>query len=179
MTTWKRRLPLLLALLLLAPLACQEAKPPGGVPTSTEAGPAQDPVAELPDPNIRFGMPAPAAADPASREAYLISRMQYVLSYNDKTHNPNWVAWRLTQENIGKAKRGAFQPDPLLPRGFGHVTAHTYDGSGFDRGVEEGLRGRPRNYMTRMRFIAQPACLGPVRLASDKRDPHALDELVA
>jgi hypothetical protein len=110
---------------LLAPLACQDAKPPGGA--SPGPGPAPAAQAELPDPNVRFGMPAPAAADPDNREAYLITRKQYALSYNDKTHNPNWVAWRLTQDDIGKAKRGAFQPDPLLPRGFGKVTAHTYE----------------------------------------------------
>jgi len=88
MPTWKRCHPFLLAV-LLAPVACQEAKPPGGVPAGTDPGAAQAPQAELPDPNIRFGMPAPATANPANREAYLLTRKQYVLSYNDKTHNPN------------------------------------------------------------------------------------------
>jgi endonuclease G len=123
---------------LMAPLACQGGKPPPG----TEPGSTQAPQAESPDPNIRFGMPAPATADPSNREAYLISRKQYVLSYNDKTHNPNWVCLRLTKDDIGKAKRGAFQPDPLLPRGFGKVTAHTYDGSGFDRGHQCAAQDR-------------------------------------
>jgi endonuclease G len=86
------------------------------------------------NPNLRFGMPAPAKADAASREAYLIERPQYVLSYNGQTRTPNWVSWRLRAEDIGNAQRGAFEPDPLLPRGFAHVTTHVYDGSGFDRG---------------------------------------------
>src|SRR5438046_2281190 len=47
--------------------------------------------------NIRFGMPAPATADPKQRENFLISRAQYVLSYNDKTKTPNWVSWHLTK----------------------------------------------------------------------------------
>ena len=37
---------------------------------------AQEPKA---NPNVRFGLPAPAKADPASREAYLIDRPQFVL----------------------------------------------------------------------------------------------------
>jgi endonuclease G len=90
--------------------------------------------AQQANPNVRFGMPAPAKADAASREAYLIERPQYVLSYNAQTRTPNWVSWRLRAEDIGNAQRGPFEPDPLLPRGFAHVTTHVYDGSGFDRG---------------------------------------------
>jgi DNA/RNA endonuclease G (NUC1) len=81
--------------------------------------------------NIRVGMPAPAGTE---REAYLIGRPQYVLSYNGTTRTPNWVSWRLTREDIGKAARGAFVPDPLLPANIAKVTSHIYDGSGFDRG---------------------------------------------
>jgi endonuclease G len=93
-------------------------------------------LAQEPNPNLRFGMPAPAKADPeASREAFLIARPQYVLSYNAKTRTPNWVCWRLRKEDIGTAARSAFEPDPGLPRGIiARVTAHDYDGSGFDRG---------------------------------------------
>src|SRR5262249_55238145 len=36
--------------------------------------------------------------------------------------------------DIGKVPRGAFEPDPDLPRGIAHVTSHAYDESGFDRG---------------------------------------------
>ena len=80
-------------------------------------------------------MPGSAAKE---REAYLISRPQYTLSYIGKTRNPNWVAWRLRHEDIGKAKRGPFNPDPLLPHNITHVTSHVYDGSGFDRGLGLG-----------------------------------------
>jgi endonuclease G len=80
-------------------------------------------------------MPAPAKASPESREAYLIDRPQYVLSYNAKTRTPNWVCWRLRKEDIGNAARGPFQPDPLLPKGvIARVTSRDYEGSGFDRG---------------------------------------------
>jgi endonuclease G len=88
-----------------------------------------------PNPNIRFGMPAPAKADPESREAFLIARPQYVLSYNAKTRTPNWVSWRLREADIGTIARAAFEPDPALPHGvIARVTSHDYDSGGFDRG---------------------------------------------
>jgi endonuclease G, mitochondrial len=87
-----------------------------------------------PNRNIRFGLPRPAQADPRSRESYLIERPQYVLSYNNQTLIPNWVCWQLTRHDLGKAQRGPFEPDPMLPPGFTRVTTHVYDGSGFDRG---------------------------------------------
>jgi len=89
---------------------------------------------DAPNLNIRFGIPSPAKADSANREDYLISRPQYVLSYNAKTRTPNWVSWSLRKSDIGKAKRGAFEPDPLLPTGFAKVTTNVYTDSGFDRG---------------------------------------------
>src|SRR5437763_464390 len=76
--------------------------------------------------NIKFGMPAEATADPKNRDNYLISRDQYVLSYNDKTKTPNWVCWHLTAKDIGHIPRGPFQPDPDLPPGFEKVTPKTY-----------------------------------------------------
>jgi endonuclease G, mitochondrial len=110
--TWKRLIPLLLALLALSPPL----------------------PAEEPDRNVRFGMPSFAKADPEQREDYLIARPQYVLSYNAEKRTPNWVSWCLRRSDIGRADRGPFEPDPLLPRGFARVTSHVYDGSGFDRG---------------------------------------------
>jgi endonuclease G len=70
-----------------------------------------------------------------SREAFLISRPQYVLSYNAKTRTPNWVSWRLRKDDIGNSPRAPFEPDPALPEGvIARVKNHDYDGSGFDRG---------------------------------------------
>jgi endonuclease G len=42
------------------------------------------------NPNVRFGLPA--KADQKDRDAYLIERPQYVLSYNASTRTPNWSA---------------------------------------------------------------------------------------
>jgi endonuclease G len=103
-----------------------ERHPAGEDQPTPEVGPV--------NPNVRFGMPAPAKADPESREAYLLDRPQYVLSYNAEKLGPNWVCWRLRAEDIGNVPRQPFEPDPDLPRGFAHVTPHDYDGSGFDRG---------------------------------------------
>ncbi len=84
--------------------------------------------------NIRYGMPGEAKADPASKEAYLIDRPQYVLSYNDKRKTANWVSWQLTAKDVGRISRGAFEEDPDLPKEFARVQFNTYTGSGFDRG---------------------------------------------
>jgi len=120
-TSVKRLIPLLFILLVVAPwLSCED--------------PNRNIRFGDPNRNIRFGMPSPAEADPEQREDYLIARPQYVLSYNAETRRPNWVSWCLRRSDIGKAERGPFEQDPLLPRGFSRVTSHVYDSSGFDRG---------------------------------------------
>jgi endonuclease G len=91
-------------------------------------------AADEPNRNVRFGLPSPAVNDPKQREDFLIERPQFVLSYNAKTKGPNWVCWRLSKDDLDKATRGPFIPDPLLPQGFARVTSHVFDGSGFDRG---------------------------------------------
>lgn len=96
---------------------------------------------ELPNRNIRFGMPSPKGID---RSHYLVERPQYVLSYNARTRTPNWVSWCLRKDDIGNSMRGPFEPDPLLPQNFPHVTTHVYDGSGFDRGHMCPARDRSR-----------------------------------
>lgn len=84
--------------------------------------------------NIRFGMPGEADDDHKNKEAFLIERSQYVLSYNDKRRGANWVCWQLTKKDIGKTARGAFEADKGLPKDFAHVGSAIYTGSGFDRG---------------------------------------------
>jgi endonuclease G len=80
-------------------------------------------------------MPTPAVADSKQREDYLIERPQFVLSYNAKTCCPNWVCWRLSKDDIGKAPRGAFISDEELKnKGLPMVKSEDYDSSGFDRG---------------------------------------------
>jgi endonuclease G len=97
---------------------------------------AQEPTGQdtLKNRNVRFGLPAPAEANLKSRDAYLIDRPQYVLSYNAEKRTPNWVCWRLKKEDIGSTSRSPFEPDPALPKGISKVTSQVYNGSGFDRG---------------------------------------------
>jgi endonuclease G len=95
--------------------------------------------------NAALGLPHPAGADLKHRDAYLIERPQYVLSYNAETRTPNWVCWRLRRDDIGNAPRAAFEPDPDLPRGIAHVISHDYDGSGFDRGHMCPAKDRSRS----------------------------------
>ena len=94
--------------------------------------------------NVRYGLPASASSDPSNRDAYLIERPEFVLSYNDTAKTPNWVCWRLVHDDIGDAPRGSFTPDPLLPDGFKRVTSSVYDSSGFDRGHMCNSKDRTR-----------------------------------
>jgi endonuclease G len=87
-----------------------------------------------PNRNIRYLAPQAMRAPADEREHILISRRQYVLSYNGRKLTPNWVAWQLRDSDIGNASRLPFEPDPDLPRNVAHVITHDYDGSGFDRG---------------------------------------------
>jgi hypothetical protein len=58
-----------------------------------------------PNPNIRFGLPAPAKPDLESREAFLIARPQYVLSYNAQTRTPKFDRLRKAlQEQLSGVK---------------------------------------------------------------------------
>jgi endonuclease G len=96
--------------------------------------------------NVRYGMPGEAKADAEkSKEAYLIDRPQYVISYNDKRKTANWVAWHLVAKDIGRTARGQFQEDPDLPKELTRVQFGTYTGSGFDRGHMCPARDRSEN----------------------------------
>jgi endonuclease G len=71
----------------------------------------------------------------SSKEHYLIQRSVLAEDYDDKRGEPNWVAWDLTADDIGPAKRTpTFHPDSDLPASFHHVTSAEYKQSGFDRG---------------------------------------------
>jgi endonuclease G len=84
--------------------------------------------------NVRYGMPGEAKADGSVKEALLIDRTQYVLSYNDKRKTANWACWQLVSKDIGRVARGSFEADDGLPKGWDRIQFGTYTGSGFDRG---------------------------------------------
>jgi endonuclease G len=82
-------------------------------------------------PHLPYGVPTDA--DPS--DDVLLDHGVFVVSYNPRLRDPNWVAWRLTPADLGAVHRGqSFHPDPLLPVTYLHVLPADYSGSGYDRG---------------------------------------------
>ena len=110
---------------LIRPLALSAALLLGFVPPARADADAQ----------LAMGNPSRAAADPRDKDNFLLKKPYFSLSYNNGKGTPNWVSWRLTQDDLGNAKRVPFFPDQTLPRGFRRIFPKDYSGSGFDRGV--------------------------------------------
>lgn len=87
-----------------------------------------------PKAQMLLGNPDNANNSQSNKEHYLLKRGQFALSYNDKLHFPNWVAWHLNKKDIGNTERGKFVSDPDLPNGFVHIVTGDYSKSGYDRG---------------------------------------------
>lgn len=91
----------------------------------------------LPPPSIHLtmGNPSHAVSDTAFPDNYLMTRTQYLLSYNRSKATPNWVSWHLSTFWLGTADRtGSFYSDTTLPSGWYRVKSGDYTNSGFDRG---------------------------------------------
>jgi endonuclease G len=80
-------------------------------------------------------------AEPLSDQPeIIISRPQYVISYNKERRAPNYVAWQLSKNQIGNSGRSnAFAADPDLEKYLAGSNQHAvlptdYTGSCFDRG---------------------------------------------
>ncbi len=88
------------------------------------------------NPNLALGIPINRTQKPE----ILISRPEYVISWNRTTRTPNWVAWTVEPNNLGAIKRSnSFAADPdlegyLQKSGAHAVTEVEYSGSCFDRG---------------------------------------------
>lgn len=86
---------------------------------------------------LHFGNPSDALADPSSENNYLMIKPQYSLSYNKKNFTANWVAWHLSQSDIGDADRSdKFIADKELPQDWYALKKadYKYTAYGFDRG---------------------------------------------
>ena len=87
---------------------------------------------------MALGNPSGATNDPLVRTNYLISRSQFVLSYNDDTHQANWVSWSYSLADDGTQSRtDVWAVEELLPSGYlkiGTSTFGTYNGISLDRG---------------------------------------------
>ncbi|HEX7631936.1 MAG TPA: DNA/RNA non-specific endonuclease, partial [Lacunisphaera sp.] len=83
---------------------------------------------------MQLGNPSGATSDTTNHAHYLIQRDQFAMDYNDTTHEPNWVSWDLTSDDVGGSGRSNFIVDTNLPGGFYQVLTTDYSGSGYDRG---------------------------------------------
>lgn len=85
--------------------------------------------------NLAMGNPSGATPDTNFPDNYLLTKLQYVVGYNNAQGKPNWVSWHLDASNRGSSDRqDDFRNDPSLPTGFYQVQATSYQGTGFDRG---------------------------------------------
>jgi endonuclease G len=109
------------------------------------------PAAQLGDvsltenPNAALGLPG----NLSKVSEVLISRAEYVLSYNAKNRGVNWAVWRLTANDIGQGRTGRWDADPTLGDYLHKFSADPvgfpdYKGSCFDRGhmVPSGDRNK-------------------------------------
>jgi endonuclease G len=85
--------------------------------------------------NLALGNPSNATQNPSNADNYLLQNNYYALSYNRGKAIANWVSWKLTAADLGKASRqNDFRPDERLPENWEKVTPYDFSGSGFDRG---------------------------------------------
>lgn len=84
----------------------------------------------IPDSVIELCMPAPLKTTPE----IILRKKSYVVSYNQDTRMPNWVAWQLTAEHTdGELKRmNNFHEEENCSRP--RATLQDYKGSGWSRG---------------------------------------------
>ena len=83
---------------------------------------------------MALGNPSGAATNAALRTNYLLARNQYALSYNDDTHQANWVSWNYSSADSGSSGRTeAWAVESELPSGYLKIGIATF-GTGWDRG---------------------------------------------
>ncbi|HEV8445832.1 MAG TPA: DNA/RNA non-specific endonuclease [Gemmatimonadaceae bacterium] len=106
----------------------------GGLPSSTTSITVEIPVSASPSiyaKNDEFGDPTPAGGNPND---LLITRPEYVLSYNESRGTPNWVSYELDSRQFGNENRcNCFTADPNLPADK-QIFTSDYTNGGFDRG---------------------------------------------
>jgi len=87
------------------------------------------------DGHLELGNPSNAQTNTATPNNYLLSKSQYVLSYNNSRGTANWVAWHMSNAWKGSATRcNCFATDTQLPSTFFRASSTSFSGSGFDRG---------------------------------------------
>jgi endonuclease G len=82
-----------------------------------------------------MGNPSGAVTSTSYPTNYLMSKVQYCLSYHRDRGTPNWTAWHLDNTWLGSTPRqDDFRADATLPAGWYQVGGTAYSGSGYDRG---------------------------------------------
>ncbi len=107
-------------------------------------------IAPIENIHLTMGNPSNATGNAAKTpNNYLMQKPQYVLSYNNSKHIPNWSSWQLNQSWMGNALRSNdFRPDPDLPKSWYAVKSSDYNGSGYDRGHLTPSADRDRDAAT-------------------------------
>ncbi|MBE6355392.1 MAG: DNA/RNA non-specific endonuclease [Treponema sp.] len=87
---------------------------------------------------LYFGNPSNATTDSNAADYltnYLLEEATYTVSFNNETHNPNWVGWHLCSTDLGSGRYdGDFMQNPKLPDEFYKVRHSDYTNGNFDRG---------------------------------------------
>jgi endonuclease G len=83
--------------------------------------------------SIHAALGVPRDADDA--DDALLDETAFLVSYNPRLRAPNWVAWRLTADDLGGVRRhDSFRADDQLPQGIYRVTPRDYAHTDYDRG---------------------------------------------
>lgn len=107
-----------------------EPGPEAETESTTPAAPTDEGEIDA-SPHLLLG--TPTDEDPS--DDHLVDHGIFVLSYNGKRNTPNWVAWKLSAEDLGdEDRKNDFRPDDALPAEFVHVSNADYLNTGFDRG---------------------------------------------
>jgi DNA/RNA endonuclease G (NUC1) len=81
--------------------------------------------------HVEFGVPT----DNTPADELILTKPQYVESYNAARGGPNWVSWDINASQFGAAPRcDCFSADQTLPAGVYHVVDFDYRNGGYDRG---------------------------------------------
>lgn len=104
-------------------------------PTTPPVTPPVTPPSSSNEDNLALGNPSAATTSISSPDNYLLTKVQYSISYNNSKHIPNWVSWRCASEWIGSTGRqDNFRADATLPASWFKCDSAEFAGSGFDRG---------------------------------------------
>jgi endonuclease G len=104
-------------------------------PTTPPVTPPVTPPSPSNEDNLALGNPSAATTSISSPDNYLLTKVQYSISYNNSKHIPNWVSWRCASEWIGSTGRqDNFRADATLPANWFQCDSAEFSGSGFDRG---------------------------------------------